>query len=192
MTHLATGHEIIQGPDGSRTRYSYFDPSEETVTRLMREIFEDNWQRMTMGPCHLGSVFELSFDEAPKLRFHNGYLTIDPGPWHCHLCIGTYRGGKDSPESWALRRVAKIAFYEWRGDGSVKQRSAGIRLWNGYGEQMTTIFFPHVLLGETPHTVLKAPNWENLRLWYQFRQRYLGEPIPVDLEKAGTEPLENK
>lgn len=189
MTQPDAQHEIVHHPDGAMTRYSYLDASEEAVTRLMRDIFEEHWQRITIGPWLLGAVFELPFEKAPNVRIHNGYLTIDPGPWHCHLCIGAYKG-KENEESLTLRRVAKIAFYDWRGnDGSIKQRSSGIRLWNGYGEQMTTIFFPHVLLGDTPHTALRQPNWENLRLYYQFRERYLGEPVPEDLEQAGTAPL---
>lgn len=183
-----TTHEIVKNPDGSMTHYSYFDASEETVTRLMREIFEENWQRITVGPWLLGAIFELPFEKAPEIRIKNGYLTIDAGPWHCHLCIGAYKCSGNE-ESLSLRRVAKIAFYNWRGNGSIKERSSGIRLWNGYGEQMTTIFFPHVLLAENAHAIAKKANWENLRLWYQFRERYLGEPVPEDLEQAGMAPL---
>ncbi|MCX7900510.1 MAG: hypothetical protein N2444_10620, partial [Methylocystis sp.] len=187
MTGAAVRHELIDNPDGSRTRYSYFDASEETLVKLMDELFKVHWARLTIGPWMLGAVFELTFDTAPEVTMHNGYLNIDAGSWHCHLCIGKYKGG-GAPESHVLRRVAKIAFYDWRGDGSIKERSSGIQMWNGYGEQMKTIFFPHVLLGATPHTV-GPPNWENLRLYYEFRQRYLGEAVPEDMEKAGRAPL---
>jgi hypothetical protein len=153
----------------------------------MNEIFEDNWKRITVGPWVLGAIFELTFEKKPELRVHNGYLTVDAGPWHFHLCIGTYQGS-GSPASHGERRVSKIAFYDWRGNGSIKERSSGVRMWNGYGEQMTTIFFPHVLLGEKPNTVGPA-NWENLRLYYEFRRRYLGEAVPDDLEAAGRAPL---
>jgi hypothetical protein len=180
-------HELIDNPDGSQTRYSYFDASEETLIRLTRELFEDHWRRLTVGPWVLGAVFELTFDRAPKVTIANGYLTVDAGAWHFHLCIANYKGS-GLPESHLLRRVSKVAFYDWRGDGSIKERSSGIRMWNGYGEQMTTIFFPHVLLGETSHTV-GPPNWENLRLYYEYRRRYLGESIPTDLEATGRAPL---
>jgi hypothetical protein len=183
MAVPAARHELIDNPDGSQTRYSYFDASEETLVPLVRELFDDHWRRLTVGPWVLGAVFELTFDHAPKVTIENGYLTVDAGAWHFHLCIGRYRGS-GSQDSHLLRRVSEIAFYDWRGDGSIKERSSGIRMWNGYGEQMTTIFFPHVLLGETSHTV-GPPNWENLRLYYEFRRRYLGEPLPEDLEAAG-------
>ena len=152
MAVPAARHELIDNPDGSQTRYSYFDASEETLVRLVRELFQDHWPRLTVGPWVLGAVFELTFDRAPKVTIENGYLTVDAGAWHFHLCIANYKGS-GSPESHLLRRVSKVAFYDWRGDGSIKERSSGIRMWNGYGEQMTTIFFPHVLLGETSHTV---------------------------------------
>ncbi len=188
MTQPYVQHEIVYNPDGSVTRYSYVHPSEGLITQMMREIFEEHWQHIVIGPWLLGAVFELPFEKAPKVTISNGYLNIDAGPWHCHLCIGPYKG-KENEGCLTLRRAAKIAFYDWRGDGSIKQRSSGIRLWNGYGEQMTTIFFPHVLRGETPHTASREPNWENLRLYYEFRERYLGEPVPENLEQAGTAPL---
>lgn len=146
MTDRTDSHEIVHNPDGSMTRYSYLDASEETVTKLMREIFEDNWQRITIGPWLLGAVFELPFEKAPEVRFSNGYLTIDAGPWHCHLCVGSYEG-KGNAESRSMRRVAKVAFYEWRGDGSIKQRSSGIRCTT---ERVGQILTRHSAFGELP------------------------------------------
>lgn len=181
-------HELQHLPDGSQVRYSYFDADEANLERLLRDIFEHHWQRMTVGPWVPGAVYELSFEKAPEVRIAKGYATIDAGAWHFHLCIGQSRG-KEPPEALAQRRVAKVAFYDWRGDGSVKQRSSGIRLWNGYGDQMATIFFPHVLLHATERKIGKL-NWNNLALYYEFRQRYLGENLPENLELAGKAALE--
>jgi hypothetical protein len=180
-------HEVKALPDGSQVRYSYFDADEAKLEKLFREVFEQHWQRIAVGPWVAGAIFELAFDKAPEVRVKNGYLTVDAGAWHFHLCIGQPRG-KGPAEALQARRVARIAFYDWRGDGSVKERSSGIRMWNGHGEQMATIFFPHPLLAESGRSIGKL-NWNNLRLLYEFRHRYLGEPMPDDIEAAAKAPL---
>jgi hypothetical protein len=180
-------HELQQLPDGSQVRYSYFDAGEANLEKLLREIFEHHWQRIAVGPWVPGAIYELAFDQKPEIRISKGYATIDAGAWHFHICIGKTTG-KQPAEALARRRVAKVAFYDWRGDGSVKQRSSGIRMWNGYGDQMATIFFPHVLLAEKERKIGKL-NWNNLALYYDFRHRYLGEAVPEDLEAAGKAPL---
>jgi len=61
-------------------------------------------------------------------------------------------------------RVARAAFFETRGGKCGGGRSWGLRLWNGFGEQMTTVFLPSPFLSEDLK-VLKEPRWERLRLW---------------------------
>jgi hypothetical protein len=181
-----TASELVIGPDGSETRYDYIDATEENVVKLIKDIFENEWRRMTVGPWLRGSLFELTFEKQPDVSVSGGYLTVNPGPWHFHLTVGV---PKDTDEETAKDRVTKVAFYQWRSkEDSVKGRSNGIRMWNGHGEQLITFFFPHVLLGEKPNTVGDL-NWENLRSFYEFRERYLGEPMPSDLEAAGRAPL---
>ncbi len=50
-------------------------------------------------------------------------------------------------------------------------------MWNGFGEQMTTVFLPNPRLSDELK-VLKEPQWERLRLWFELRNRFLGEPLP--------------
>jgi hypothetical protein len=35
---------------------------------------------------------------------------------------------------------------------------------------------------------LKEPDWNRLRLYYELRQRLLGEPLPQDLKAASEKP----
>ena len=49
-------------------------------------------------------------------------------------------------------------------------------MWNGFGEQMTTVFLPNPFLSDEQK--IPEPQWERLRLWYELREKYLGEPMP--------------
>lgn len=169
-------------PDGSITRHTYFEPREEIMRPLVADLFERNWQRIVVGPCVEGAVFEVCFTEKPKVHVQDGYLTVDLGSWHFHLCVGAHEGSH-SEELCKNRPVASISLWERRGKGCLHGRSWGLRLWNGYGEQMTTVFLPNPWLTEDMK-VLKEPQWERLELYYWLRNKYLGEPIPENYEQA--------
>src|SRR2546422_7207898 len=64
----------------------------------------------------------------------DGYMTIDTGAWHFHLCVGDHRG-TPSPELARLRRVARCAFFTTEG-GTCAPTTWGLRLWNGRAEQI--------------------------------------------------------
>jgi 5,6-dimethylbenzimidazole synthase len=180
--------ETIEQLDGTKTILSYFEPTEETMRALVQDLFEHNWQRIVVGPCIQGAVFEICFQQPPKLSYLDGYLTVNLGPWHFHLCIGTHTGAS-SEELRRKRPVAKIAFFEERGRGCAGGRSWGLQMWNGFGEQMTTVFLPNPFLSDE-QKILREPQWERLRLWYELREKYLGEPMPQELKPADA-PDEN-
>ena len=117
----------------------------------------------------------------------DGYLTVDLGAWHFHLCVGPHKGSS-AEELRRMRPVAKAAFFERRGKGCGGGRSWGIRLWNGYGEQMTTVFLPNPSVGDDLQ-MLKTPDWSRLTLHDQLRERFLGEPAPADLATTAALPL---
>jgi hypothetical protein len=173
--------EIIDNPDGTATEYTYFEPAEKTMASLVDILFKEHSANITVGPCIEGAVFEIRFKEPPKVSLLDGYLTVDLGHWHFHLCIGAHKG-TPSPELAAKRRVARAAFFETRGGKCGGGRSWGLRLWNGFGEQMTTVFLPSPFLSDELR-ILKEPQWERLQLWYELRQRFLSEPIPADLTR---------
>jgi len=137
---------------------------------------------IVVGPCIEGAVFEIVFKTAPEIRISDGYLTVDLGAWHFHLCIAEHKGSS-SDELRRMRPVAKAGFFERRGKGCAGGRSWGLRLWNGYGEQMTTVFLPNPRLTDDMQ-LLKQPDWSRLELYYRMREQFLGEPAPSDFEAA--------
>jgi hypothetical protein len=113
--------------------------------------------------------------------------TVDPGPWHFHLCVGPHKGNT-SEELRRTRPVAKVGFFERRGRGGAGGRSWGLRMWNGYGEQMTTIFLPNPRVGDD-HQLLRVPDWSRLETYYRLREKFLGEPMPDVFETMAMRPL---
>ncbi|MGH7255167.1 MAG: DUF7676 family protein [Nitrospirales bacterium] len=161
--------------DGSRIEYEYMEPKEEALRALLRELFETHWSEITFGPCIQGAVYEIRLTEPPrKLSMLDGYLTVDAGTWHFHLCIGDHRGPPANPVPEALarrRRAAKAAFFRQGGGTNVKG-SWGFRMWNGNEEQMLTIFFPNPYLDEQMNTK-PQPDWNRLGLWNRLRLKHL-------------------
>lgn len=178
----ASERQIVEHLDGGVTEYSYFAPNAETMNKLVKLLFETHWRDVIVGPCIEGAVFEVRFTQAPKLSTLDGYLTVDLGPWHFHLCIAEHKG-TSSPELARKRQVARVALFETRGQRCGGGRSWGVRMWNGFGEQMTTVFLPNPRLSEELRPV-REPNWERLRLWYELRREFLGEEPPADIADA--------
>jgi hypothetical protein len=179
--------EVVEHPDDAATAYSYFPPNEANMKELIDQLFVQNWSRIVVGPCIEGAVFEVQFTQAPKVGVLDGYLTVDLGPWHFHLCVGPHKGSS-SEELREKRPVAKIGFFERRGKGCAGGRSWGLRMWNGYGEQMTTVFLPNPRITDDMK-VLKEPDWSRLDLYYQLRHRFLDEPVPADYEATANLPF---
>ncbi len=177
-----SGSETVEHLDGTFTEYSYFEPTPAAMDRLTKLLFEEHWSDVVVGPSIQGSVFEVRFSEAPKLTMLDGYLTVNLGPWHFHLCIAPHKGNR-SKELAHKRQVARVALFETRGERCGGGRSWGVRMWNGFDEQMTTIYLPNPRLSEE-FKILKVPNWERMRLWYRLRQEFLGEEPPQDIAAA--------
>lgn len=174
--------EVVEHLDGSVTEYSYFEPSADAMDKLTKVLFEQHWRDVVVGPCIEGAVFEVRFSEAPKLSTLDGYLTVNLGPWHFHLCIAEHRGNR-SLELRRKRQVARVALFETRGQRCGGGRSWGVRMWNGFGEQMTTVFLPNPRLS-ADFRPLREPNWERLKLWYELREQFLGEQQPANIAVA--------
>ncbi len=152
------------------TEYFEVDVSGDRVERLLMELFGEHWARVTVGPVVEGAAYEIRFGRAPKLSMLDGYLTVDLGEWHFHLCVGEHGGAPDA-DSARVRRVARAAFVRMRG-GSCTPESLGLQLWNGRGEQMITVFFPNPWFeGESR---LREPRPEHAGLWEDFRRRFAG------------------
>lgn len=174
--------ETVENLGGTITEYTYFEPTEEKMKELSQDLFSKNWNKIVVGPCVEGAVFEVRFAEEPKLSYLDGYLTVDLGHWHFHLCIGPHKNCP-SEKLRKNRPVAKCGFFEMRGGKCGGGRSWGLRLWNGFGDQLTTVFLPSPYLSDEQH-VLPEPKWERLDLYYSLREKYLGEPKPENFKPA--------
>lgn len=155
--------------DGTTTEYDDIPVTGDRIERLLTELFTTSWRDLTVGPIIQGAAWEIRFTAPPRLSVLDGYLTVDTGAWHFHLCVTDTRAGGNETLS-RLRRVARAAFFRSLG-GSCTPESLGLRLWNGRGEQMTTIFFPSPHLDDAQQR-LRTPDPERRRLWEDFRQRY--------------------
>ena len=163
--------DVVREPDGSLTEYSDVSVAGDTVERLLLEVFGEHWAAISAGPIIDGAAYEIRFTAPPKLSMLDGYLTVDPGPWHFHLCVNDH-GGAATPELARVRRVARAAFFHTDG-GSCVPGAWGLRLWNGRGEQMITVYFPNPWLDDDLERV-REPRWERTALWEDLRARYAG------------------
>ncbi len=180
--------------DGSSTEYFAVPCDEATLLRLLRETFEEHWAEVIFGPCIEGAVFEGRFSAKPRVTLLDGYVTVETGgsdSWHFHLCIGPHRGTPSVPTPPALaawRRCGRAAFFVNRDRAG--QRSAwGLRMWNGRGEQMLTVFFPNPWLDPERRRYVDTPDWSRLRAWMTLRERFAAvaaEAPPSDAERPRT------
>jgi hypothetical protein len=158
--------------DGTLTEYADVPVEGDGVERLLTEIFTDHWQHVFAGPVIEGAAYEIRFTAPPRVSMLDGYLTVELGPWHSHLCVTDHRGAPTA-ERARLRRVARAAFFRTDG-GSCVPGAWGVRLWNGHGEQMITVYFPNPWLDDDAGRV-REPRWERTALWEELRARYAAD-----------------
>jgi hypothetical protein len=159
------------------------DTSEKTLYTLLEDIYTNHWQEIAFGILIQGAAWEIKAPARPKIGMSDGYMTVDFGSWHFHICIGEHKGTKKypvDPELAAHRRTSRAELYrELKSDGT--PNSWGLRLFNGKGEQQMTVFLPNPFLSVEDQSVLKEPNWSHLELWDYLRKIYLGlEPDEKD------------
>jgi len=183
----ATRPDVSEHLDGTRTEFWPVECVEPTLLALLRDIFVEHWDRVIFGPCIEGAVFEGRFASRPRVSLLDGYVTVEVGAsesWHFHLCIGPHRGTPALPTPPELARwrcCARAAFFENRDRGG-RPSAWGVRMWNGRGEQMLTVFFPNPWLDSARQRYVDTPDWSRLDLWMQLRERYAGvapEPPPT-------------
>lgn len=173
-------------PDGSAVRYTETGLREDRLRELIEDLFRNHWKDIVFGPVLEGAVYEIRCSGPPALRFFDGYLTVDFGLWHFHLCLGPHHGSR-CEELRRKRPVQQAAFFETRGSGCAGGRSWGLRLWNGFGEPVLTVFLPNPYLDDDMR-LARQPDWGRLRLYFELRQRCLGEPMPGDFRQAADAP----
>lgn len=173
-----TASLIREEPGNGRLEIWPLPTATDTLQRLLTEIFRDHWHEVWFGSMVQGAVFEIRAPNAPeRIRLYDGYLTVDFGPWHFHLCIGDQRGAPGDPIDPALarhRRTARAELYRRLREGD-RPSSWGLRLFNGQDEQQLTVFLPNPYLS-SDQQLLKEPAWSQLDLWERLRRDYLGLP----------------
>jgi hypothetical protein len=177
-------------PDGAIVEAFSMPVDEASLEEMLRDLFENHWDKITFGPLIQGAAWEIRTAQPPThVGMLDGYLTVAFGPSHFHLCIGPHKGSRKNPTPEALarhRRTARAELYR-RLDKSGAPVSWGLRLFNGHSEQQATILLPNPFLAPTSDKVLKTPDWARLDLWDRLRSRWLGltEPDPLDRSSRG-------
>ena len=91
---------------------------EPSLEALLRDVFGNWWQGIHFGILIQGAAWEIKAPAAPrKIAMMDGYMTVDFGPWHFHLCIGETRGTPRTPTPPDLarhRRTRRAELYRWR------------------------------------------------------------------------------
>jgi hypothetical protein len=170
--------------DGAIAEIFPLPTDEASLEELLRDLFEQQWDKITFGPLIQGAAWEMRAPHAPThVGMLDGYLTVAFGASHFHLCIGAHKGTLRNPTPEALarhRRTARAELYR-RLDESGAPVSWGLRLFNGEDEQQLTILLPNPFLAEGDK-VLQEPDWSRLALWDELRKRWTGSvgPDPVD------------
>jgi hypothetical protein len=180
----------VTDPDGATVEVFSLPTDEASLEGLLRDLFENHWYKITFGPLIQGAAWEIRAPHAPTLvAMMDGYLTVAFGASHFHLCIGPHKGspGNPTPELLARHRRTACAELYRRLDKSGAPVSWGLRLFNGQGEQQTTILLPNPFLSPDSDKVLETPDWSRLDLWDGLRARWLGliEPDPLDRSGCG-------
>jgi hypothetical protein len=186
-SHALTPTSITEA-DGTIAEIFPVEPSESLLLGLITDIYQKYWDRIHFGTCVQGGVWEIAVREAPhSIGTLDGYITVDFGDWHFHICIGEHRGTKGNPvapELARLRRTSRAEFYRsLKKDGT--PNSWGFRMFNGDGDVQMTVFFPNPYLGRD-QKIRREADWSALEMWDDLRLRYAGiEPDPKDRSSCG-------
>lgn len=174
---------ILDEPGGGRFEAWAIPADEQTLWRLLRDVFEGHWAEIRFGPVVPGAAWEIRAPCAPvRMSLTGGYATIDFGAWHFHLCIGEFKGA--ALERAAQRRTARAEFFRTLNRDD-QPNAWGIRLFTAAGQQQITVFLPNPFLDDEDR-IAPVPDWSRLALWDELRRKYLGlEPDPVDRSGAG-------
>ena len=176
----------VVDPDGALVDTFPIPMDEASLAEILRGLFNDWWSDVVFGPIVEGAAWEWRASGPQELiRLDDGYLTVQFGPSHFHLCIGQNRGTRSNPVPKDLarrRRTARAELFRRLDRVSEAPVVWGLRLFNGAGEQQITFFFPNPFLSASLDRPLQTPDWSKLALWDSLRKRWLGlaEPDAVD------------
>jgi hypothetical protein len=180
----ASALRSVDEPGMGRVEIFPLAADEATLFAFIQHVFQTYWDRIFFGLLIQGAAWEVKAPGAPrKIGLLDGYVTVDFGAWHFHLCIGETKGVGSSPTPPALarhRRCGRAELYRVLNRKTGAPNSWGFRMFNGAGEQQMTIFLPNPFLGDDGKP-LRSPRWEQLAAWDDLRRRFLNlEPDAAD------------
>jgi len=184
MTDVETAAPpIVETEGGGREQHWTLPADEHSLLELIHICFDEYWDEIWFGIIMEGAAWEVVAPNAPKrISVYDGYVTVDFGRWHFHLCIGEHR--ESGPERGRIRKCARAELYRGIG-GDGFPTSWGVRLYNGRDEQMMTLMLPNPFL-TNDQQFREQPGWGQLELWDRLRATYLGlEPDPHDRAGKG-------
>lgn len=154
------------------------DTSEAFLFCMLKDLFENHWDKIQFGILIQGGVFEFSSATKPeKVALFDGYLTVELGNAHIHVCLGESKGTgcePTPPEVAAHRKPSRAELYR-KLNKQGQPTFWALRIFNGKDEQVLTIFLPNPLLTADMHLATQ-PDWSRLFLWDYLRKTYLGLP----------------
>ena len=184
----ATHATTVKDPDGTTVQVFALPTDEVSLEALLRDLFDQHWDKITFGPLIQGAAWEMRAPHAPTyVGMLDGYLTVAFGASHFHLCIGSTQGPRDDPTPPALarhRQTARAELYR-RLNRSGAPASWGLRLFNGTGEQQLTILLPNPFLSAEGDKLVQEPDWSRLALWDDLRARWTGSAGPDPFDRSG-------
>ena len=186
LTPMANPRTVFEPGNGTLEIFD-LEPSESLLYELLKDLFDNHWEEFLFGILIQGAAWEIKAPNRPEsVTLYDGYLTIDFGAWHFHLCIGENKGSKShptDPQLRAHRRTSRAELYRQLNQQGTPN-SWGLRLYNGKDEQQLTVFLPNPFL--TPEMgIAKQPDWSRLALWDHLRQRWLGLADPDPFDRSG-------
>lgn len=149
---------------------------ETTLRSVLGLIVEEWWADCWFCVLIEGAAWELGAKKPPAVSYDDGYLTVDLGSSHFHVCIGEHRG---APKALAdRRRTQRAELFRRLHDGCPV--SWGLRLFNGADEQQLTVLLPNPLLSRSSE-LESPPRWDRLQAWDYLRKQLLGLAVdPAD------------
>ncbi|UII33994.1 hypothetical protein LVD17_09225 [Fulvivirga ulvae] len=106
--------QTITTLDGAQEEVFPVACEEEILFDLLEDIFSNYWQQIRFGTLCQGAAWEVGAPNAPtKISLLDGYLTVDFGPWHFHVCIGENNGTRQAPTSEELKKLRKCSRAEF-------------------------------------------------------------------------------
>jgi len=177
----ATEPTVVELHGGS-TEHRWALPTDQaTLLALLTTVFTDHWQQIQFGTIIEGAAWEVVAPNAPvSIGMLDGYVTIDFGHWHLHLCIGEHKAS--GPELARIRRCSRAELYRGLGRKGTPT-TWGLRLFNGRDEQMMTVLLPNPFLTEE-QKISREPDFTRLAAWDTLRERFL-RLCPDPLDRAG-------